>query len=166
MANTTSHSNDAAMTANNTNAQASTKQTRRVFNLIILDESGSMSTIYDAMAHAINDMRRATIDGDIVLVTIITDGYENASKEWGKKSIKALVEEMSGNGWVFTYIGANQDVETVSASLAINNCLAFSATEEGTSEMFEKECNCRKAFFNKLEEPNISMSISENYFEM
>ena len=36
--------------------------------------------LYDAMGQALNDLRQYVADKDKVLVTIITDGYENASK--------------------------------------------------------------------------------------
>lgn len=47
-----------------------------------------------------------------------TDGYENTSKEYSGKSIKSLVDELKGKGWVFAYIGANQEVESVATSIS------------------------------------------------
>jgi uncharacterized protein YegL len=44
-----------------------------------------------------------------VIVAIITDGQENASKEWKLADVKALIEKQTGAGWTFTYLGANQD---------------------------------------------------------
>ena len=48
-------------------------------------------------------------DNDIALVTVITDGYENASREYSGKMIQDMVKRLDAKGWVFTYIGANQD---------------------------------------------------------
>lgn len=121
--------------------------------------------LYDAMGKSINQLRQMVTADDVVLVTVITDGYENASREYNGKAIKALVEEMKGKGWVFTYIGANQDVEAVAASMSIDNHLAFQEDEEGTKAMFARECRSRKKFFGKLND-NIPMcDISEDYFE-
>ena len=106
--------------------------------------------LFDAMGKAINELRDKTKEEDIVLVTIITDGYENASREYNGSAIKALVEEMRKKGWVFTYIGANQDVDKVAESIAINNRMAFCSTQEGTQDMFMKENISRKKFFGKL----------------
>lgn len=69
--------------------------------------------LYDAMGFAINDLRKNVAEVDTVLVTVITDGYENASREYSGKAIKALVEELKTKGWIFTYIGANQDAENL-----------------------------------------------------
>ncbi len=106
--------------------------------------------LYDAMGQSITKLRKKVEKGDIVLVTIITDGYENFSREYTGQSIKQLVEEMRSKGWIFTYIGANQDVEAVAASMSIQNHLEFSTDEESTREMFEKERKARKKFNMKV----------------
>ncbi|MCH5239409.1 MAG: VWA domain-containing protein [Muribaculaceae bacterium] len=119
---------------------------------------GGCTPLYDAMGRAIYDLRNhldyldnsSKKEDNVVLVTIITDGYENASKEYTKPAIKALVEEMRKNGWVFTYIGANQDVDKVAESMAINNSMAFQADSEGTKAMFAKDRKARKKFFGKF----------------
>lgn len=126
---------------------------------------GGCTPLYDAMGRSINELRPNVVKGDVVLITVITDGYENASREYNGKAIKALVEEMKGKGWVFTYIGANQDVEAVAESMSIDNRLAFEANKECTGAMFERECRSRKKFFGKLSQ-NMSMSdLSTGYFD-
>lgn len=119
--------------------------------------------LYDAMGRAITELRGSVSPDDVVLVTIITDGYENASRQYTGKAIKDLVETMRKQNWVFTYIGANQDVEAVAESMSINNRLAFDANEESTRDMFAKEACSRKAFFSKLKHPD-SVDFSEDYF--
>lgn len=124
---------------------------------------GGCTPLFDAMGRAITGLRNYADKNDVVLVTIITDGYENASHEYDGKAIKALVEEMKSHDWVFTYIGANQDVVAVAQSMAIDNHLCFEATQRGASDMFEKEMRCRKKFFSKIS-PNKSM-VNFSYFE-
>ena len=93
------------------------------------------TALYDAMGMSLGKLRRTVAKDDKVLVTIVTDGYENASREYSAKAIKKLVEKLKSKGWVFAYMGANQDAEAVGASLAISNTLSFAATDEGTREM-------------------------------
>lgn len=121
--------------------------------------------LYDAMGKSINQLRQIVTTDDVVLVTVITDGYENASCEYNGKAIKALVEEMKGRGWVFTYIGANQDVETVAASMSIDNPLAFDADDESTGAMFEHERRSRKRFFSKLSHNMPMCDLNTGYFD-
>lgn len=95
------------------------------------------TALYDAMGEMISELKRKLTPEDRVLVTVITDGYENSSIHWSGPQIKSLVEELRHEGWTFTYIGANQDVEAVAGSMGIRNTLAFEETEEGTKAMFE-----------------------------
>lgn len=121
--------------------------------------------LYDAMGRAINELHPNVKQGDVVLVTIITDGYENASREFNGRAIRALVEAMKKDGWVFTYIGANQDVDAVAGSMAIDNRLAFEATQAGTQAMFEKEKCARMRFFNRVSKSAPDENLNDNYFE-
>ena len=129
--------------------------------------------LYDAMGRAICELRNhldyldhsSKKEDNVVLVTVITDGYENASREYTGSAIKALVEEMRKKGWVFTYIGANQDVEKVAESMAIKNKMAFRSTREGTQDMFMRENISRKKFFDKVScRKSISKEELENDF--
>lgn len=95
--------------------------------------------LYDAMGVSLTKLRKSVADEDVVLVTIITDGYENASQEYNVQAIKALVEYLKEKGWVFTYIGANQDMKKVAATIAINNTLSFSATSKGPKAVFAND---------------------------
>jgi hypothetical protein len=55
-----------------------------------------------------------------VIVAIMTDGLENASKEWTGASVKALVDQQTNVfGWSFLYMGADQDAIEVGESLGI-----------------------------------------------
>jgi uncharacterized protein YegL len=124
--------------------------------------------LYDAMGASLSKLEKSTTTDDVVLVTIITDGYENASREYDHPAIKSLVERLKAQGWVFTYIGANQDVEKVAVAISIDNFLGFSATKEGTEEMFKKESKARSAFFDKVSCMGFSCSKSDlqkDYFE-
>ena len=109
--------------------------------------------MYDAMGISMNalfkdikDMENAT-----AVVTVITDGLENASKEYSGKAIKALVEQMKDQeGWNFAYIGTNQDVEATSASLSIDNHMAFSDDEAGMTEAWTTERKSKMRMFGRL----------------
>lgn len=58
----------------------------------------SCTPLYDAMGNALNQLRKKVADADKVLVTIITDGYENSSKEYDGEAIKKLVDVLRSQG--------------------------------------------------------------------
>lgn len=112
-------------------------------------QPGSCTPLYDAMGKAINDLLPHVGEEDGVLVTIITDGLENASTEYTRAEIKKLVDFLSEKGWLFTYIGANQDSESVGASMGIENTLDFKHDHEGTEKMFMRESCSRADYYSK-----------------
>ena len=69
---------------------------------------GGLTPLLDAIGKTVNSMGKKKN----VLFVIMTDGYENYSKEYTKASVKRLVEEKQGSGWKFLYLGA--DLENMS----------------------------------------------------
>ena len=108
--------------------------------------------LYDAMGITLTAMRKYVekIEDSVVVVTIITDGLENASQEYSGKAIKELVERLRGEGWTFTYMGANQDAVEVASELSIRNSRRFDYSSAGTTGAMEKDANTRMNFFSRL----------------
>lgn len=93
--------------------------------------------LYDAIGYGISKVAGACSKDDNVLVTIITDGEENSSREYSLHSIKALISAHKKNGWTFSFIGTeNLDVEGMAESMGIDNRLSFKQDEAGTERMF------------------------------
>ena len=124
------------------------------------------TALYDAMGISLNALRPKVGEGDKVLVTVVTDGYENASKEYSGKAIKALVDELKAKGWVFAYIGANQDVEAVAATISITNVMNFEATSAGTHMMTDRVNISRERLYCCMAKPDFNADdANENFFD-
>ena len=124
------------------------------------------TALYDAMGISLNALRKKVAEDDKVLVTVVTDGYENASKEYSGKAIKALVDELKAKGWVFAYIGANQDVEAVAATISITNTLRFNATSAGVHGMAGIVSRSRERLYSCMAAPNFDAEeANENFFD-
>lgn len=125
--------------------------------------------LYDAMGMTFCKFLygREETEEDRVLVTVITDGEENSSREYTGQMIKKMVDELKTKGWLFAYIGANQDTERIACSLSIENTLNFRANEEETEEMFKKERICRARFYDRVEDKEIGCCLSHQtgYFD-
>ena len=115
-------------------------------------QPNASTPLFDAMGFGINKLRQVVkgINNYNVLVTILTDGEENASREYSGKTIKLVIEELKLNRWTFTYIGTDHDVEKFAESLSINNSLAFDKSEKGIADMFSRERNARSLFSKKI----------------
>ena len=95
---------------------------------------GGCTPLYDALGITLNHLESVILPEDKVMATVITDGYENSSREYSGNTIKALVSRLRAKGWVLAYIGANQDAVEVARELNIKNALNFEATPDGMSE--------------------------------
>ena len=86
-----------------------------------------MTALLDAVGKAINeaksrikDVPKAERPGLTVFV-IVTDGMENASHEFTKEAVKALVEKQQDKkGWQFIFLGADIDAFAGAGSMGIN----------------------------------------------
>ena len=123
-----------------------------------------MTPLYDAIGKSVKALVKISDaeEDSAVLVTIITDGMENASQEWTGSAIKRLIDERKEEGWMFSYVGADHDVESVAASISITNTVVWNKTTEGTEAMFNNENSARDRFFCKMNAcMDIPMSVED-----
>lgn len=75
--------------------------------------------------------------GKVVMV-IITDGQENASKEYNAAKVKELIEhQRTKYQWEFVYLGANQDAVTVGSIMGIAKGSSASYSVDNTKHLFQ-----------------------------
>ena len=93
---------------------------------IELNPSG-MTALHDAIGMSIvkTGERLAAMDEkdrpSKVVFVIITDGYENSSKEYTSEAVKALIEQQEKTySWEFVFLGANQDAVKEAANFGIS----------------------------------------------
>lgn len=76
------------------------------------------------------------------IFSIMTDGLENASREYSYRQIKDMIERQKKCGWDFLFQAANIDVEHESRRLGIDeeDACAFIATPEGVKSQMRVAC--------------------------
>lgn len=122
--------------------------------------------LYDAVGSCLAELKlMAKKDGDtLASVTIITDGEENSSTRYTGRKVRDMISELKELGWNFNFIGANIDVKTAAAALAIDeeNALQFDQSEEGTRNMFSHLAESRSRYFDCMAcEETAPMSMEE-----
>ena len=112
----------------------------------------SMTPLFDAIGLSVLKLKIdvAGIENVNVLVTILTDGEENDSKEFNHAQVNSIIKEQKSLGWTFTYIGANHDVEKVAHSISITNTLKFEADAKLMKHTFLKESESRILYSMKI----------------
>lgn len=69
-----------------------------------------------------------------VLVAIMTDGQENASKKFTRQQIFDLIKNQTNKySWEYVYLGANQDAIATATSMGMSagNAMTYGATQRG-----------------------------------
>ena len=77
---------------------------------------GGLTALYDTIGNAITDIEnqakysKREHMASMVMMVIITDGQENASKEYDARKVKQMIQELEkSENWQFIYMGADLD---------------------------------------------------------
>lgn len=106
------------------------------------------TALYDAIGYGMSVAKDQweTLDKpygeDPVIFIIMTDGYENASKEHNKDMIAAEIKkrEQAGN-WTFVYLGADQDAWSIASGLGFAQGNVMSYASSNTVETYQALAN-------------------------
>ena len=93
------------------------------------------TALYDALGNTIHNFEAK--DTDKVIFIIITDGYENASKEYKNEDIKKLIQ--GHKDYEFVYVGADIDSYAAGSNIGIrkDNIANFKKGRTGTNQLFK-----------------------------
>ncbi|GAA4318710.1 VWA domain-containing protein [Flaviaesturariibacter amylovorans] len=100
-------------------------------------QPGGSTALYDAIGSSIALINRQ-LEADLingaatVVVVVMTDGYENASRRYTAEGIRSSIRELEGTGkWTFSYLGATEDAVEVATDLNFrrSNSMAFVKSE-------------------------------------
>jgi hypothetical protein len=76
---------------------------------------------------------------DKVIFVILTDGQENASREYSKEQINRMITHQKDKyAWDFVFLGANQDAFAVGSSFGLSRgqTMTYTADAVGTNMLF------------------------------
>lgn len=90
----------------------------------------STTPLYDAIGRTLAEVEKRSKGFDRVALVILTDGFENASREFTRAAIlKSLTRKQEQDGWLVVYLGANQDAWEVGQKFGSSspNTMSFDA---------------------------------------
>ncbi len=121
--------------------------------------------LYDAIGETIRRVDPIKA-GRPVLCLIITDGYENASVEFTKDTIKALIKEKEAGGWTFSFLGANIDSYAVGGAIGtqtVNTANYAAQNIQGT--LRQAAASTRAYSLNRRTTGACGQSVGEAFFD-
>ena len=96
--------------------------------------------LYDSIAKGILDtdnFLECSDEEHKVMFTIMTDGMENASRHFSFRDIARMVEQREREGWIFTFLGANQDAWNEGHKFGIQRKYASNYQASNPKEAFK-----------------------------
>ena len=108
--------------------------------------------LYDAMGQSLTHLHDHIKDDKdaTAVVTVLTDGLENASREWDAAGLRRLIEQLKSEGWSFAYMGSAHNVKEVTDLLSIENVVEFSHDNLGAGSTWGRERSSRRAYYSKM----------------
>lgn len=97
------------------------------------------TALFDAIGESVMQLD-SRVRTNKVMVTIMTDGYENASRYFTRSKIRRLIRSKQAEGWDFVFAGANIDVDKVGDDIGIDKDkrLKFVSDSKGTRELYSR----------------------------
>lgn len=101
------------------------------------------TALLDAIGKTINTTS-ARCRHDKVVFVIITDGGENASKEYKRQNVMEMIQHREAGGWKFVFLGAGKDAieEAKALGIAVNRIQEYAPTPEGTERAYRSASLC------------------------
>lgn len=102
-----------------------------------------------------------------VLVCVVTDGYENASKENSLGDTEKLIKECEKDDWNFIYLAANQDAFAVGRGFGISygNTYTYTTSSDGVATMSAKMSNATTNYRSMSVSGAAFASMSKNLID-
>lgn len=107
------------------------------------------TALLDAVGQTISNISNCETSKDHkVMFVIITDGYENASREFDKDTVKQMIEEKTKLGWEFLFCGAEIDAFGEARKIGINedNVIEFKRNSKSLHATIDAVCNSVRSF--------------------
>jgi len=119
--------------------------------------------LLDAMGRGINDLEASlaklepTARPNKVIMAVVTDGKENASREFRREQVKRMIDARTADDWQFVFLSADLDAIGDAHSVGFDGkqTLAFAKSPDGSASAWtslqERTSQFRKGDKNRLE---------------
>ena len=117
------------------------------------------TAMFDAIGMSLSTLKKRlnAKEKTMAVVTIISDGIENASKEYDQDKVVSLIEEFKDMGCTINFMGPSYKVldrltyaEHMAKELHIDNFLAFEYTDEGFRDAWDRQSNAFRDYCGRM----------------
>lgn len=121
-----------------------------------------MTAMNDAIGVTITQCLSETAEAGVkTIMAVLTDGQENASKEYTGKMVGDLIKRAESEyGWEVLFLGANIDVNAVASSINIasNKFATFQANAKGAMDSYDAVSNATAMYRSGVSGQSVNLS--------
>ncbi len=126
-------------------------------NLLMQDyRPDGMTAMFDAIGLSLSKLQRKLnkLENATAVVTIISDGLENASHIYSLGRVAKLIDSMKNQGVMFVFMGTNQNVQQVASALHIDEYRYFEYSTAGMKDAWEHSMNASADYYDRMSQYN------------
>ena len=126
-------------------------------NLLMQDyRPDGMTAMYDAIGLSLTKLQRKLnkLENATAVVTIISDGLENASHIYSLDRVAKLIDSMKNQGVMFVFMGTNQNVQQTAEALHIDDYKIFEYSTEGMKEAWQSGIDASADYYERMSRYN------------
>lgn len=141
-------------------------------NLLMQDYRPDGATaMFDAIGLSLSKLQRKLnkLENATAVVTIISDGKENASHIYTLDSIAKMIDSLKQQGVMFVFMGTNQNVQQTASALHIDKYKVFEYSTEGMKRAWESGMKASADYYDRMSQYNkdtrgMSRKDRNNYY--
>ena len=126
-------------------------------NLLMQDyRPDGMTAMFDAIGLSLTKLQRKLnkLENATAVVTIISDGLENASHIYSLGRVAKLIDSMKNQGVMFVFMGTNQNVQRVASALHIDEYRYIEYSADGLKEAWKSGINASAEYYDRMSQYN------------
>lgn len=126
-------------------------------NLLARDyQPDGMTAMLDAIGFSLMRLQKKLnkLENATAVVTIISDGMENASHLYSLDQVVKLIDQLKEQGVMFVFMGTNQNVAMTAAALHIDDYKAFTYTTEGMKDAWQSGIKASADYYDRMSQYN------------
>lgn len=126
-------------------------------NLLMQDyRPEGMTAMLDAIGLSLSKLQRKLnkLENATAVVTIISDGLENASRIYSLSRVAKLIDSLKNQGVMFVFMGTNQNVQQTAEALHIDDYKIFEYSTEGMKEAWQSGIDASADYYERMSQYN------------
>ena len=115
-----------------------------------------VTALWDAVGISLTELQQRldSLNNATAVVTIISDGLENASHRYSLYQVVSQIDRLKEQGVMFVFMGTNQNVAQTASQLHIDTYRIFEYTADGMKEAWESGIKASAEYYERMAQYN------------